>query len=132
MEHLLNQSAPILILLFLAITFLQSGLDKVLDWKGNLRWLKGHFEKTILATMVPFLLGTITVLEILTGVLSTLGFILILAGSESVLPLYAHLFAGLTLLLLFFGQRIAKEYQGAFTLTGYLLIVLFGIYLLSS
>jgi hypothetical protein len=29
-----------------AILFIQSGLDKVFDWAGNLGWLKGHFEKT--------------------------------------------------------------------------------------
>lgn len=131
MEHLLDHSAQILILVFLAITFLQSGLDKLLDWKGNLGWLKIHFEKTFLAGMIPLMLGIITLMEILTGVLSVFSFILILLGSESTIPLYAHVLAGLTLLMLFFGQRIAKEYQGAFTLTGYFLIVLFGIYLLS-
>lgn len=132
MEHLLDYPAELLILLFLTITFLQSGLDKVFDWKGNLGWLEGHFEKTFLGSSVPLLLATITLLEVLTGVLSILGFILILSGSESAIPLYAHLLAGLTLLMLFFGQRIAKEYAGAFTLTGYFLIVLFGIYLLSQ
>ena len=40
---------------FLAILFLQSGLDKVFDWKGNLEWLKGHFAKSILAGMIPIL-----------------------------------------------------------------------------
>lgn len=132
MEQLLNHPAELLILAFLAITFVQSGLDKVFDWKGNLGWLKGHFEKTFMAAMVPLLLGITTLLEILTGVLSVLGFILILTGTDSLLPLYAHLVAGLTLLMLFFGQRIAKEYAGAFTLTGYFLIVLLGIYLLSQ
>ena len=34
---------------FLAILFLQSGLDKVFDWKVNLEWLKGHFADSILA-----------------------------------------------------------------------------------
>jgi len=39
--------------LFLAILFIQSGLDKVFDWNGNLGWLTGHFEKTFVAGMVP-------------------------------------------------------------------------------
>jgi|GEM_PF-6869632 len=52
---------------FLAILFLQSGLDKVLDWKGNLSWLKGHFGKTFLKNAVPLLLGIITLTE---GILS--------------------------------------------------------------
>jgi hypothetical protein len=52
---------------FVAVLFIQSGLDKVFDRKGNLEWLTGHFSKTILAGMVPLMLTTITVLEIVTG-----------------------------------------------------------------
>ena len=53
--------------LFLAILFIQSGLDKVTDWKGNLGWLTGHFEKTFIGGMVPMMLGTITASELATG-----------------------------------------------------------------
>jgi hypothetical protein len=34
---------------FLAILFLQSGIDKVVDRRGNLEWLNGHFAKSPLA-----------------------------------------------------------------------------------
>lgn len=132
MERLLNQLPELLILIFIAITFLQSGLDKLFDWKGNLEWLTGHFQKTFMSGIVPLLLGVITAMEVLTGILSVVGFISILMGSISLLPLYAMLLAGVTLLMLFFGQRVAKEYAGAFTLTGYLLIVLFGIFILTQ
>jgi hypothetical protein len=40
---------------FLAILFLQSGIDKVVDRRGNLEWLKGHFAKSPLAGVVPAL-----------------------------------------------------------------------------
>ena len=30
---------------FLAVLFLQSGIDKVTDRRGNLDWLTGHFAK---------------------------------------------------------------------------------------
>ncbi len=43
MEQLLDNATEILILIFLIIVFLQSGIDKVFDWKGNLSWLKEHF-----------------------------------------------------------------------------------------
>ena len=39
------QVAPLLILALLTVTFLQSGYDKIKDWKGNVAWLTGHFEK---------------------------------------------------------------------------------------
>mgnify|MGYP000586416037 CR=1 FL=1 len=38
----------LLLLAFLAITFLQSGYDKIADWNGNVSWLKGHFSQTFL------------------------------------------------------------------------------------
>ena len=34
----------LLLLAFLAITFLQSGIDKISDWNGNLSFLKEHFS----------------------------------------------------------------------------------------
>ena len=43
-----NYPAEILTLLFLIITFLQSGIDKLTDWKGNLSFIKGHFKNSIL------------------------------------------------------------------------------------
>ena len=48
MDTILNSATEILLLLFLAITFVQSGLDKILDWKGNLSWLKRSFCKNSL------------------------------------------------------------------------------------
>ena len=43
--------------LFVSILFIQSGLDKVVDWNSNLEWLTGHFSKTLLAKMVPMIQG---------------------------------------------------------------------------
>ena len=44
----LNFIIPISIACFWAIIFIQSGMDKVLDLKGNVDWLKGHFAKTFI------------------------------------------------------------------------------------
>lgn len=131
MELLQSHLTEIFILIFLAITFIQSGLDKVIDWKRNLGWLRGHFEKTFLNNQVPLLLGVITFLEVVTGFLSALSVVLILLNISSVVPLLSVSLAAITLLMLFFGQRVAKEYAGAFTLTGYFLITLLGVYILS-
>ncbi|MEP1017307.1 MAG: DoxX family protein, partial [Maribacter dokdonensis] len=35
MEILMNNATEVLLLLFLIITFLQSGFDKITDWNGN-------------------------------------------------------------------------------------------------
>ena len=115
--------------LFFAILFIQSGLDKVFDWKGNIAWLTGHFEKTVLAGMVPLLLGTITVTEIATGFLSAAGIIYFFVIGSTVVIFYAAVIGAASLSALFFGQRIAKDYAGAAVLVPYFLLALALMYL---
>ena len=117
----------ILISAFFAILFIQSGIDKVLDWKGNLGWLTGHFAKSPLAGMVPLLLGLITLMELAAGALSAIGCVLVLLRHDSTIAFYGVVLAGVTLLALFFGQRMAKEYPGAASLVPYFLVVIAGI-----
>ncbi|ATB28114.1 DoxX family protein [Melittangium boletus] len=110
--------------LFLAITFLQSGLDKVIDWKGNLGWLTGHFAKSPLRGMVPLLLATLTVLELAAGAVSAAGLVfLVLSGSTRV-AMWGAALSGLSFVALFFGQRMAKDYAGAGGLVPYFLVSL--------
>jgi len=52
---------------FLTILFLQSGIDKIVDRRGNFGWLRGHFAKSPLAGIVPALLICITILEVGAG-----------------------------------------------------------------
>ena len=115
----------------LAILFLQSGIDKVIDRHGNLEWLAGHFAKSFLAGMVPLLVSVITVLELAAGGLSAIGSVMILFGKDSTLAFYGAAVAGLTLIALFFGQRVAKDYPGAASLVPYFLLSSLAIYLLA-
>src|SRR5258708_20280420 len=78
----------ILISAFFAILFLQSGIDKVVDRRGNLEWLTGHFAKSPLAGMVPLLVGIITIMELTAGVLSAIGCIMILLRHDSTIAFY--------------------------------------------
>src|SRR6185503_7645252 len=73
---------------FLAILFLQSGIDKVIDRRGNFEWLKGHFAKSPLAGTVPALLICITILEIAAGVLSAIGCLLVILLKDSTIAFY--------------------------------------------
>lgn len=132
MENIISYIPEILILFFIAITFLQSGLDKVFDWKGNIQWLQGHFEKTFLSGMVPLMVGFILIIEILSGILALAGIFFLIITGETTLALSAMVLAAITLLMLLFGQRIAKDYPGAFTITGYFIVVVFGVFLLTS
>lgn len=115
----------------LAILFLQSGIDKIVDRRGNLEWLKGHFAKSPLAGMVPAMVTIITILEIVAGALSAIGCGLMPFRRDSTLAFYGAVVSALTLVALFFGQRMAKDYPGAATLVPYFLLTLAAIYLLT-
>jgi hypothetical protein len=115
---------------FLAILFLQSGIDKIVDRKGNLEWLSGHFAKSPLASMVVPMVGVITVIEVAAGALSAAGmFALLFTGSRTLAALGA-LLAVTALLMLFFGQRIAKDYAGAAALVPYFIVAVGGVALM--
>lgn len=110
--------------LFTAILFVQSGLDKVFDWKGNLEFLTAHFSKTFVAGTVPVMFATITVLEIATGAVAAGGFVKCLLTGDTTYIFAASVLGAATLTALFFGQRIAKDYPGAAVLVPYFLLML--------
>jgi len=116
---------------FLAILFLQSGIDKVVDRRGNLEWLKGHFAKSPLAGMVTLMVTVITIMELTAGTLSAVGCVLVFVWRDSALAFWGAIVAGLSILALFFGQRMAKDYAGAGVLVPYFLLTLAAIYLLT-
>jgi hypothetical protein len=121
----------LLIPAFFAILFLQSGIDKVIDRRGNLDWLTGHFAASPLAGLVPLLFLVLTILELAAGALSGVGCLLVLLRHDSAIAFYGVLLSALALLALFFGQRMAKEYPGAATLVPYFFVALAGIYFLA-
>jgi diacylglycerol kinase len=115
---------------FLAILFLQSGIDKIVDRRGNFEWLKGHFAKSPLAGTVPALLICITILEIAAGVLSAVGCVLVILLNDSTIAFYGAILSAAAITALFFGQRMAKDYAGAAVLVPYFLLTLVAMYLL--
>jgi hypothetical protein len=117
---------------FLAILFLQSGIDKVLDRRGNLEWLKEHFAKSPLAGIVPALLISVTSLEVTAGALSAVGCVLIFFLKDSTIAFYGAILSAAAITALFFGQRIAEDYAGAAVLVPYFLLTLVAIYLLAQ
>jgi len=117
---------------FLAILFLQSGIDKIIDRLGNLEWLKGHFANTPLAGVVPVLLTAITFLEVAAGALSAIGCLMLIVSRETTIGFYGAVSSAVVLIALFFGQRLAKDYAGAAVLVPYFLLALVAIYLLAQ
>jgi hypothetical protein len=123
--------SQMLVSAFLAILFLQSGIDKIVDRQGNIKWLKGHFAKSPLAAVVPLLFGILTLLELSAGVVSGIGFFALIFSHNSTIAFYGAVASAVAVTALFFGQRMAKEYAGAAILVPYFLLTLAAIYLLA-
>lgn len=130
MELLLKNATELLLLLFMIITFLQSALDKVIDWGGNLAWLKGHFAKSPLNGTVPILLAVVLLVELAAGIFCTVGFFQFALNGESSFALYGAILSCISLLMLLFGQRMAKDYAGAMTIAVYFIPAIFLVYIL--
>lgn len=122
----------LLILAFVVITFLQSAIDKIADWKGNVGWLNDHFKGSILEGMVPLALAIILVLELVAAVAAVGGLYFLIMDGSVEWAVYSLLISGITLLFLLLGQRIAKDYDGARTIVIYLMPVLFGLFILGN
>lgn len=127
----MNNTASIIVLAFLAISFIQSGYDKIFHWKDNVDWLTGHFSKTVLKNVVPLALFNVLVLELLSGVLSIVGAIELLVNGGRLFGYYGGVFSCITLLMLLFGQRLAKDYDGARTIVIYFIPAVLVVYWLN-
>ena len=124
MDSIIKNLPALLAAAFVAVLFIQSGLDKVFDWKGNLEWLTGHFSKTFVAGMVPVMLAMITVMEVATGFLAAAGVIYFLVTGSLAVMFAAGALGAASITALFFGQRIAKDYAGAAVLVPYFILLL--------
>ena len=128
----MNNSASILVLLFLAVTFIQSAYDKVFDWKANVDWLKSHFANTsLLKNNVPLALGLILFLELITGILTLVGCIELIVNGGRFFGFYGSVFSCITLIMLLLGQRLAKDYDGARTIAIYFVPAVLAVFWLS-
>jgi len=127
----MNNVASILLLIFLAVTFLQSAYEKIFYWKDSVNWLKEHFSKTRLKNQVPLALLHLLILELISGVLSVVGAIQLISNSGREFGLYGAIFSCITLLMMLFGQRLAKDYDGARTIVIYFIPAVMAVYWLN-
>lgn len=122
----------ILVSAFLAILFLQSGIDKVVDRRGNRAFLDQHFAKSPLAGTVGPMFAFITILEISAGALSGIGCAVLILTRDPTVAFLGAVLGAINLCALFFGQRVAKDYVGAAVLVPYFLVAIAGIFLLAE
>lgn len=127
----MNNVASILILIFLALTFIQSSYEKLFYWKDNLDFLKEHFAKTRLKNLVNLALIHLVILELISGILCIVGVIELLVKNGRIFGFYGSIFSCITLLMMLFGQRLAKDYDGARTVVIYFIPAVMAVYWLN-
>tara|TARA_B100000795_G_scaffold78144_1_gene55834 strand:+ start:1165 stop:1563 length:399 start_codon:yes stop_codon:yes gene_type:complete len=132
MKLLSSYPTEVLLLIFLIITFTQSGIDKLLDWNGNISFIKEHFKNSPLKNTVPLLLGIILIVEIVAGVLMSIGVYELYTSEAKEIALLGVELSAVALIFLLIGQRLAKDYAGAMSLGVYFIITLGGVFLLNS
>lgn len=121
--------ARFLVTVFFAIVFGQSALDKWRDREGNLAYLREHFrDSSISPETLPLLFWGLTAIETLAATLCVLG-ILVSDFDEpgSSIASAGVTAAGVALLCLVLGQRLAKDYAGAAVVAAYFTVALIGV-----
>jgi len=118
-----------LVTAFFAVVFLQSAFDKLTDSKGNLEFLGGHFRNGPFSSeTVRRMFWVLTALEATAGVLCGLGVLFFSFRNAGMnLASLGVSVAGLALLCLMVGQRLAKDYAGAAVIAAYFTVALLGL-----
>ena len=121
--------AFILILAFFLIVFIQSGAEKIMDYKGNLSFLNSLLEGVFSRPLIALSLISVTVLELTSGTLCLVGIAEAIVNASYFIGLLGLTVGSIALLILLFGQRISKNYDGAKTITIYFILAMMGILL---
>ena len=117
----------IFIAIFFSICFLQSAVDKVIDRNGNLEFFTNHFSKTFLKPFVPLMLTLLTLLELTGGLILVYGIYFSFVKKTTLWIFYGLVITAVNLIILFTGQRLAKDYVGAADLVPYFMLIMLGI-----
>ena len=119
--------AFLLVLVFFLIVFIQSGLDKIFDYKGNLNFLKDLLKIYFSPTLIELALISVTILELTSGILCLIGIIEFIFNDSNLIGLLGLIIGSIALLVLLFGQRVSKNYDGAKTIAVYFILAMIGI-----
>lgn len=114
---------------FMAILFLQSGMDKVFQRSGNEAYITDFFKKTFLLQYASILLTVTTILELTAGILSAVGVVALFYGNV-LWAFWGLIFSAASFLSLLFGMRIAKDFPGSVSMASYMALTVLGLLLL--
>ncbi len=114
--------------LFIAILFIQSGLDKVFNWKEEKDFYHSHFSKSMLKDSISLLMPVLTIFELAAGLVSGIGIFILIITGNTLWGALGMILATISFCMLFFGQRLAKDYEGSAVLVPYFLVSIAGLY----
>ena len=119
--------AFLFVLTFFLIVFIQSGLDKVYDYKGNLSFLNILMGGFFSSSLITLALVSVTILELTSGLLCLLGILDVVFNDSNLTGLIGLIVGSFALLVLLFGQRVSKNYDGAKTIAVYFILAVIGL-----
>ena len=119
--------AFLFVLAFFLIVFIQSSLDKIFDYKGNLNFLNDLLKIHFSPPLIVFALISVTILEFISGILCLIGIIEFIFIDSNLIGLLGLIIGSIALLVLLFGQRVSKNYDGAKTIAVYFILAMIGI-----
>jgi uncharacterized membrane protein YphA (DoxX/SURF4 family) len=115
------------VLAFFFIVFIQSGVDKIFDYMGNLSFLNDLLKIYFSPPLIAFALILVTIFELISGILCLIGIVDFIFNKSNLIGLIGLIIGSLALLILLFGQRVSKNYDGAKTITIYFILAMIGI-----
>ena len=127
----MNNVASLLILIFLAITFIMSSHEKIFNWKATIAWFTSHFEKTLLKNYVVIATAILVFFELIASILCVIGCVQLFINGGRSFGFYGAVFSCIALLFMLVGQRLAKDYDGARTIVIYFIPAVLAVFWLS-
>jgi uncharacterized membrane protein YphA (DoxX/SURF4 family) len=119
--------AFLFILAFFLIVFIQSGVDKVFDYRGNLSFLNDLLKIYFSPPLIAIALISVTILELISGILCLVGIVDFIFNDSNFIGFLGLIIGSIALLVLLFGQRVSKNYDGAKTIAIYFILAIIGI-----
>jgi hypothetical protein len=114
---------------FLAVLFLQSGLDKVLDRRGYVSAFVESTSRGPLRRWAKAWLNLITLLEVLAGSVSAAGVVLYVLDGRNPMLAGGAVASAVALLVSFAMQRLNRDETASARLVPYFLVALVAVHL---
>ena len=112
--------------------FLQSGFDKIIDFKGNRAWIASYFEKSPIRSFSNVLFMLLTITELAAGLASIFGTVSYMFVQTLWLLQTGIALSAIALLFVFVGQRVAKDYASAANTIAYIAAAMLAWYIVSK